>query len=240
MGRNHAHQISQRDDACIAALCDTDGDSMAQLQRSLGGEEVAQFQDWKQLLAEGGSRRRRRRHPAHPARRAGAAVPAGRPARPGREADDDHRGRCPRHPRRRRILGKSAGDRLPEAWRGALHPRPQAAPGRRHRRDTPRPRHHRPGLPVRLSPGGLVAGRPGAVGRGPFHGHRQPHQRHPAVGHRPRAEAGPGLHQPGGHRRRRAHRGYRRVHQRRRRHPGLHLALTGVARGVHLLRGRKG
>ena len=54
MGRHHANQVSQREDACIAALCDTDGDSMAQLQRSLGGREVAQFQDWKQLLAEGG------------------------------------------------------------------------------------------------------------------------------------------------------------------------------------------
>ncbi|MCY3761384.1 MAG: Gfo/Idh/MocA family oxidoreductase [Gemmatimonadetes bacterium] len=53
MGRHHANQISQRDDACIAALCDTDGDSMAQLQRSLGGEEVPQFRDWKLLLAEG-------------------------------------------------------------------------------------------------------------------------------------------------------------------------------------------
>ena len=54
MGRHHANQISQRDDACVAALCDTDGDSMAQLQRSLGGEVAAQFRDWKQLLAEGG------------------------------------------------------------------------------------------------------------------------------------------------------------------------------------------
>jgi len=53
MGRHHALQIAQRDDAQITALCDTNAEATERLAETIGSgtQDVARFDQWEELLA---------------------------------------------------------------------------------------------------------------------------------------------------------------------------------------------
>ena len=55
MGRSHASQIAQRDDAQITALCDIDEEATERLVQSIGAatQDIPRFARWEDLLASG-------------------------------------------------------------------------------------------------------------------------------------------------------------------------------------------
>ena len=55
MGRHHAMQVAQRDDARITALCDINAEATENLVNALGGEtrDVVRYSQWQDLLAGG-------------------------------------------------------------------------------------------------------------------------------------------------------------------------------------------
>ena len=55
MGRHHAVQVAQRDDARITALCDINAEATENLVNALGGETqtVVRYSQWQDLLAGG-------------------------------------------------------------------------------------------------------------------------------------------------------------------------------------------
>ena len=55
MGRHHTRQIAQRDDAHVAAVCDTSAEACQNAAQAAGdtAEQIARYSDWRDLLASG-------------------------------------------------------------------------------------------------------------------------------------------------------------------------------------------